>query len=131
MEFLIVSDLILQELQRPLLEVIFEPTRPYTSDMTLDEKVRRTYRSLLKAQRVKNRILILINAFFLGQLINDDITPAQRTLQCQTMTSYYHRSATRVYHLFETFGTQQIMVTQILTLTMVRTLKSSEFQDLL
>jgi hypothetical protein len=80
---------------------------------------------------VKNRILILLNAFFLEQLINDDITPAQRTLQYQTMTSHYHRSATRVYHLFETFGTQQIMVTQILTLTMVRTLKSSEFQDLL
>ncbi|CAI2198765.1 11023_t:CDS:1, partial [Funneliformis geosporum] len=96
-------------LQKPLLEVMFKPTRPYTSDMTLDEKVKRTYHSLLKARRVKNRILILLNAFFLGQLINDDITLAQRILQCQTMTSHYHQSATRVYHLFETFGTQQIM----------------------
>ncbi|CAI2199343.1 19617_t:CDS:1, partial [Funneliformis geosporum] len=131
MEFPTISDLILQELQKLLLEVMFEPTRPYTSNMTVDEKVKRTYRSLLKARRVKIRILTLLNAFFLEQLINDDITPAQRTLQCQTMTSHYHRSATRVYHLFETFGTQQIMVTQILTLTMVKTLKSSEFQDLL
>ena len=44
MEFPTVSDLILQELQRPPLEVLFEPTRPYTSDMTIDEKVKRTYR---------------------------------------------------------------------------------------
>ncbi|CAI2197040.1 3446_t:CDS:1, partial [Funneliformis geosporum] len=43
MEFPTVSDLILQELQRPLLEVMFELTRLYTSDMTLDEKVKRTY----------------------------------------------------------------------------------------
>ncbi|CAI2193933.1 10950_t:CDS:2, partial [Funneliformis geosporum] len=42
-----------------------------------------------------------------------------------------NKIATRVYHLFETFGAQQIMVTQILTLTMVKTLKFSEFQDLL
>ena len=131
MEFSTVSDLILQELQRPPLEVIFEPTRPYTSNMTIEEKVKRTYRSLLKARRVKNCVLILLNAFYLGQLLNDDISPAQRTLQCQTMTTHYHQSATRMYHLFETFGVQQIMATQALTLTWIRKLKSSEFQDLL
>ena len=117
MEFPTASDLILQELQRPPLEVLFEPTRPYTSDMTIDEKVKRTYRSLLKARRVKNRILVLLNAFFLGQLLNDDISPAQRTMQCQTMTTHYHQSATRIYHLFETFGIQKIIATQALTLT--------------
>ena len=131
MEFPTVSDLILQEMQRPLLEGMFEPPRPYTPNMTIDEKVKRTYRSLLKARRVKNRILILLNAFFLGQLLNDDILPAQRTLQYQTMTTHYHQSATRIYHLFETVGIQQIMVTQALTLTWIRKLKSSEFQDLL
>ena len=131
MEFPTVSDLILQELQRPPLEVLFEPTRPYTSDMTIDEKVKRTYRSLLKARRMKNRMLVLLNAFFLGQLLNDDISPAQRTMQCQTMTTHYHQSATRIYHLFETFGIQKIMATQALTLTWIRKLKSSEFQELL
>ena len=74
------NNLILQELQRPVLEVTFEPTRPYTPDMTISEKVKRTYRALLKARRVNNRILILLNAFFLRQLLNDDISPAQRTL---------------------------------------------------
>ena len=125
------NDLILQELQRPLLEETFEPTRPYTPNMTIDEKVKRTYRALLKARRINNRVFILLNAFFLGQLLNDDILPAQRTLQCQTMTTHYHQSATRVYHLFETFGTQQIMATHALTLTWIRKLRSSEFQALL
>ena len=131
MEFSTVSDFILQELQRPPLEVIFEPTRPYTSNMTIEEKVKRTYRSLLKARRVKNHVLILLNAFYLGQLLNDDISPAQRTLQCQMITTHYHQSATRMYHLFETFEIQQIMATQALTLMWIRKLKSSEFQDLL
>jgi hypothetical protein len=131
MESLTISNLILQELQRPPLEVILEPIPPYTPEMTIDEKIKRTYRSLLKARRVKNRILILLHAFFLGQLLNDDISPAQRTMQCQTMTTHYHQSATRVYHLFEIVGIRQLMATQALTLTWVRKLKSSEFQELL
>ena len=77
MESATISDLILQELRRPSLEVTFELALPYTSDMTINKKVKRTYRSLLKARRVKNRILILLNAFFLRQLLNDDISPAQ------------------------------------------------------
>ena len=52
-------------------------------------------------------------------------------MQCQTMTTHYHQSATRIYHLFETFGIRKIMATQALTLTWIRKLKSSEFQELL
>ena len=51
------------------------------------------------------------------EYLKNCLITAQRTLQCQTMTTHYHQSATRVYHLFETFGTQQIMATHALTLT--------------
>src|SRR4051812_35910397 len=133
MESFTFNDLILQDLQRDInLEQIIEPIKPYTFEMSYDQKIKQTYRALLKARRVKNRLLILINAFFLGQLLDDeDVSPAQRTLQSQTMTAHYYLCSTRVFHLFENSGAKQILNTQFITLTWIRKLKSIEYQNLL
>ena len=105
---------------------------PYQTDATLTQKVRLTYQALLRSTRMRNRVLSLVNAFFLGQLIDDvTISPAQRTLQMATITKHYYRTAIRVYHLFENFGVQRIFDTRCLTLTMIRQLKSNEYQALL
>src|SRR5215208_7149098 len=101
-------------------------------DMLYTEKVKRTYQALLRARRMKNRVWTLINAFFLGELLNnDDITPAQRTLQSQTMTPHYYQCSTRIYFLFENLGSKQILNTRSLTLTWIRRLKAKEYLDLL
>ena len=105
---------------------------PYQTDATLTQKVRLTYQTLLRSTRMRNRLLSLVNAFYLGQLIDDaTISPAQRTLQMATITKHYYRTAIRVYHLFENLGVHRIFDTQRLTLTMVRQLKSNEYQTLL
>lgn len=105
---------------------------PYQNDTTFTRKVQLTYQALLRSTRMRNRILSLVNAFFLGQLIDDvTISPAQRTLQMATVTKHYYRTAIRVYHLFENLGVQRIVDTQCLTLTVIRQLKSSEYQALL
>lgn len=105
---------------------------PYQTDATLTQKVRLTYQTLLRSTRMRNRLLSLVNAFYLGQLIDDaTISPAQRTLQMATITKHYYRTAIRVYHLFENLGVHRIFDTQRLTLTMVRQLKSNEYQALL
>jgi hypothetical protein len=113
MESFTLNDLILQDLQRNVnLERTIEPIKPYTDEMPYDQKIKQTYRALLKARRVKNRLLILINAFFLGQLLDDeDVSPAQRTLQSQTLTAHYYQCSTRVFHLFENSGAKQILNT--------------------
>jgi len=81
---------------------------------------------------MRNHLLFLVNAFYLSQLIdNTTISPAQRTLQMATITKHYCRTAIRVYHLFENLGVQRIFDTQRLTLTIVRQLKSNEYQALL
>jgi hypothetical protein len=128
-----IDDLILQELQRtPIQNLTLDPPKPYTEDMLYTEKVKRTYQALLRARRMKNRVWILINAFFLGELLNgDDITPAQRTLQSQTITAHYYQCSTRIYFLFENLGSKQILNTRFLTLTWIRRLKTKEYQDLL
>jgi hypothetical protein len=74
----------------------------------------------------------LINAFFLGQLLDDkDVSPAQRTLQSQTLTAHYYKCSTRIFHLFENSGAKQILHTQFITLTWIRKLRSIEYQNLL
>lgn len=47
-----------------------------------------------------------------------------------TITKHYYRTAIRVYHLFENIGVQRIFDTRCLTLTMIRRLKSNEYQAL-
>jgi len=127
-------EVILKELQIPITILdeeirIMEP--PYRTDASLAQKVQSTYQTLLRSTRMRNRILSLVNAFYLGQLIDDvTISPAQRTLQMATVTKHYYRTAIRVYHLFENIGVQRIFDTRCLTLTMVRRLKSSEYQAL-
>jgi len=126
-------EIVLKELQTPItvLEKIWPIEPPYQTDASLTRKVQTTYQTLLRSTRMRNRILSLVNAFYLGQLIDDvTISPAQRTLQMSTITKHYYRTAIRVYHLFENIGVQRIFDTQCLTLTIVRRLKSSEYQAL-
>ena len=128
-----IDNLILQELQRILTQNLsLEPLELYTKNMLYTEKVKCTYQALLRVRHMKNCVWILINAFFLGKLLNDDdITLAQRTLQSQTITTHYYQCSTRVYFFFENLGSKQILNTCFLTLTWIRRLKSHEYQDLL
>jgi hypothetical protein len=105
---------------------------PYQADATLTQKVRLIYQTLLRSTRMRNRLLSLVNAFYLGQLLDGTTTsPAQRTILMAKITKHYCRTAIRVYHLFENLGVQRIFATRCLTLTMVRQLKSTEYQALL
>ena len=128
-------DIVLSELQISMTlpdEEIQPMVPPYQTDATITQKVRLIYQTLLRSTRMRNHLLSLVNAFYLGQLIDDvTILPAQRTLQMATITKHYCRTAIRVYHLFENLGVQRIFDTQRLTLTMVRQLKSNEYQALL
>jgi hypothetical protein len=105
--------------------------KPYDDNMTLSKKVQLTYRALLRSTRMNNQLLALVNSFYLGQLLDDEtITPAQRTQQTSTITTHYYRTAVQVFHLFENLEVQRIFGTQSLTLTMIRRLKTNEYQAL-
>jgi len=79
---------------------------------------------------MKDRISLLVNAFYIGQVIEEEMTPAQRTLNKSNLTSYYYQVCVRTYCIFEKFGLQQIYRTHWTTLTMISKLKSHEYRDL-
>ena len=104
---------------------------PYLSTDSTQQKVKTTYRTLLRAARLKNRMLTLANAFYLGKVMETETSsPAERTQYRNMMTLYYQQASKRTYYLFETLGIEQIGCTKRLTLRMVYNLKAQEFRDL-
>ena len=109
----------------------FDIPPPYLTTDSTQQKVKITYRALLRAARLKNRMLTLANAFYLGQVIETETSsPAERTQYRNMMTIYYYQAFKRTYYLFETLGIDQIGRTKKLTLRMVFNLKAQEFRNL-
>ncbi|CAI2161350.1 10281_t:CDS:2 [Funneliformis geosporum] len=55
---------------------------PYQTDATLTQKVQLTYQTLLHSTHMRSRSLSLVNAYYLGQLIDAvTISSTQWTLQ--------------------------------------------------
>ena len=104
---------------------------PYMETDSTEQKVKTTYRALLRATRLKNRVLALANAFYLGQVMETETSsPAERTQFRNQMTSYYRQASKRTYYLFETLGVAQIGRTRKITLRTIYNLKSQDFKNL-
>lgn len=105
---------------------------PYDSHLTFDEKFELTKIALRRAKGTNDRILQLVNAFYLGQLLEIGTDSGrQRTQYAQRLTNHYRIVVKRVYYLFEIPGIRQIVRTTNTTLTTVRSISSSEYHDLL
>ena len=57
-------------------ELIISPP-PFDEFAPILTKIQVTYRKLLRAKRMKDRISLLVNAFYIGQVIEEEMTPAQ------------------------------------------------------
>jgi hypothetical protein len=86
---------------------------------------------MLRAKRLHNRPLQLLNAYFLGKLLEKEAEPfLQRGYYLQKLSAYYQSVTVRTYYLFETLGTRKIINTRRTTLTAIRRINTDEFQDL-
>jgi hypothetical protein len=122
---------VLHDLLLPIEEQDFNYVPPYSDGSTLDEKFNATIRSLFQAKRLQNRSLQLLYAYYLGQILEEQTNPiVKRTYYAQQLTSYYRITAVRVYYLFKPFGPMKVMNSTRTSLTIIRKLKTEEFQDL-
>ena len=119
------------------MEIIFEdivhttPTdiisweKPYKEDDTPREKFRNIQRGYRRAKTLKNRMGMLINAYFAGELLDSleyDEYRRVRTL----WTPYYLKIAKRTFILFNGIGINQLYQTQITTIKMLERLRSED-----
>ncbi|EXX54357.1 hypothetical protein GLOIN_2v1487088 [Rhizophagus irregularis DAOM 181602=DAOM 197198] len=90
-------------------------------------KIHVTYRYLLRAQRLKQRIPALVFAYFLGQLIEQkELTKKQVR---QIVSEHYYWISVHVYYIFET-NPIQIYCTINTTVNLIRSLKQNEIKQL-
>ena len=103
---------------------------PYNENMELEEKFSIVYRELQRKTRVKNRILALINAFYLGKLL-DEISERSILSRYQNrITSHFLRLSRNMFEIFKDFP-EQIGETSTITIQILRKLKRNEISRII
>ena len=126
-----IGNLYLEELLETTPETVNVTPRPYDSLCTPESQVLITYRLLQRSARRKDRIMTLLYAYYLGEIIENTIhRPHQRYLNSQ-VSKYYSITSRRLYNLFEKSGVEQILRTKKITLIMVSKLKFTDYQFLI
>ena len=74
---------------------------PYTEEMDIQEKVRISYLSLQRSIRLKQRIIALMNAYFLEKILSDIESTTDRFLIKKRLTKHYQTMVENTYDLFE------------------------------
>ena len=69
-----------------------------------------------------NRVELLVNLFYLGELLEIHLDPNERSKGVKLITHYYLSLSIRVYYLFEVLGVEQIYRSRNLTTTMLKSL---------
>ncbi|GET60682.1 hypothetical protein GLOIN_2v1780851 [Rhizophagus irregularis DAOM 181602=DAOM 197198] len=99
--------------------------------MNFEEKFRLMNEATERSKRVGDRVLWLVNLFYLGQLLERQTKDnKQRNYYRQQLTEHYRTIVTRMFYLFEYLGVEQIMRTIRITPTLLREVSQTEFQKL-
>ena len=104
---------------------------PYDQYSEFKQKIDTTFKAMRRAIKIGNRILALVNAFYLGQcmeLIAE--TQIERLLYRTKIPEHYRRIATKTYYIFETLGVSQIQRTKFTTIAMIQKLNKSIYRKL-
>jgi hypothetical protein len=117
--------------QDPLQDVLLA-LPPYKNDAPFEEKFKMTYRAVKRASRLNKRMLLLVNAFYLGKLLEFDIdSSTKRSIYSAKLSKHYKTTTVRLYYLYEYLGVEQLMRSTRMTLTNVRNLSAAEYDELL
>jgi hypothetical protein len=102
---------------------------PYESTMDKSTKFDLIKGALRRARSLEDRVLTLVNAYYLGQFLEVE-AGSQRGFYSRQLTTHYRLSSTRLYYLFELHGISHLARTSRITLTMIRKLTQEEYQSL-
>ncbi len=121
--------LTVEEIQAELLEVTPlnpEPLiPPYEEGQEDKQKLKLAYQALRRSIKRKDRLSALINAYFLGKVLNNVEGPRQEYILKKELTSHYITMAENAYILFE-FDPTQIFRTINLDIRDIRRAKKKD-----
>ena len=97
---------------------------PYDEEDGDDQKLNATYRALRRSISLKNRLITLVNAYYLGKIMAQ-AEKEEAAKYRNKVTAHYLRRASKTFDLFEQCPTQ-ILLTRSLTIERIASLKRSE-----
>ncbi|SRR6266480_347580 len=109
--------LTLEEIQTELLEIF--PTNagplipPYEEGQGNKQKLKLAYQSLRRSIKRKDRLTALVNAYFLGKVLNETEGPRQEYQLKRELTSHYITMAENAYILFDVDPIQILRTTKL------------------
>ncbi|HWZ22651.1 MAG TPA: hypothetical protein VNW06_08355 [Cytophagaceae bacterium] len=103
---------------------------PYNENMELEEKFSIVYRELQRKTRIKNRILALMNAFYLGKLLDEIPERSILSRYQNRVTSHFLRLSRNTFEIFKDFP-EQIGETSTITVQILRKLKRNEISRII
>jgi len=99
--------IILKDLFNTTSENSMEFPIPYNKDDIFSNKFYSARRALKRSKRANNHILQLVNAYYLGKLLECDAeNNLQRELYARQLSQHYYIISFRTYGLFEFLGVQ-------------------------
>ena len=105
---------------------------PFIEGQSLDFNIRMFYRLIRWSLGTNNRIGTLVNAYYLGYLLEERASTPRERRQCRKLlTKHYICACTRVYNLFSLSGIQQIYRTQRTEFWTLKLLSKPEYDKLL
>jgi hypothetical protein len=123
-------DIILNDIIYTTPTEIISWEKPYKDNDTSREKFRNIQRGYRRSKTLKNRMGMLINAYFAGELLDSleyDEYRRVRTL----WTPYYLKIAKRTFILFNGIRINQLYRTQVTTIKMLERLRSEDVLTLI
>src|SRR5215213_2400185 len=119
----------LQEIE-PYDPMVIPP--PYDDGLSDENKVRITYQVLQRTNITTDRLTTLINAYYLGKLLESvSHDRARKRYYEQLLTEHYRVMCKRTYLLFELLGPEQLLRTKRTTASMIRSTNAPDFKRLL
>jgi hypothetical protein len=119
--------ILVQDLSEDTPENVDVMPAPYDILQTTEVQISITYQKLQRASRRKNRILVLVYAFYLGELLENIPNRKQRSWLSSQITPYYSTASRRVYTIFEKMGVTQLYRTRSTILHLIYQMPHSDF----
>src|SRR4051812_3515253 len=109
-------------------------TRPYNPGDSWEASTQTVYQKLKDEMQQRNRIMIMVYGYYLGELIQLSVTPRykwQEFTQANNITNeyYFYLGSIRIYKLFEK-DPAQIYQTSALSFRNIRRMKVADYKEL-
>src|SRR5277367_2221244 len=106
-------------------------TPPYNQNDDIKQKTKDAFKSLRRAIKVENKILSLVNTFYLGQLMEVTESSVERTICRNLVSEHYHKIAIKTYYIYEVLGVLQIQRSKFITISIILRLKKLDYKKLI